>query len=444
MAQRMVELIEAKRDGAALSADQIHWFVQGVVEGRIPDYQSAALLMAIYFQGMNRQETVELTMAMAHSGDILDLHDVAPVVVDKHSSGGVGDKTTLVVQPLVAACGVPVGKMSGRGLGPSGGTIDKMESIRGWSPELDLARFKQQLRDIGLVLSGQTSDLAPADGHLYALRDVTGTVPSTPLIAASIMSKKLAGGADAVVLDVKVGSGAFMPTVEAARDLAQIMVEIGEDAGRRMAALISNMDEPLGYAVGNALEVKEAIATLRGETTAGMAVPPDFWEHAVTVAAHMVLLAGRVPSLDEARSLVTAARDRGDGLQKFRQMVAAQGGDVRQVDRPELLPQAPLVETIAVKRAGYVTRIDAGALGWTAVRLGAGRAEKGAAIDHAVGFVMPVKVGDRLQAGDTLATIHAASDGALRDAEEAIRAAVTLRDEPVEPLPLFYDMLGET
>jgi pyrimidine-nucleoside phosphorylase len=274
MAQRMVDLIEAKRDGQALTAEQIRWFVEGVVRDTIPDYQTAALLMAIYFQGMTREETVALTMAMAGSGDVLDLHDVAGVVVDKHSSGGVGDKTTLVVQPLVAACGVPVGKMSGRGLGPSGGTIDKMESIAGWSAALTLAQFKRQLAEIGLVLAGQTSDLAPADGRLYALRDVTGTVPSTPLIAASIMSKKLAGGADAVVLDVKVGSGAFMPTVAAGRELAQIMVKIGEDAGRRMAALISNMDEPLGYTIGNALELKEAIATLRGEALDGIAVPP--------------------------------------------------------------------------------------------------------------------------------------------------------------------------
>jgi pyrimidine-nucleoside phosphorylase len=443
MAQRMVDLIEAKRDGAALTPEQIHWFLQGVVGDTIPDYQTAALLMAIYFQGMNRQETVELTMAMARSGDVLDLHDVAEVVVDKHSSGGVGDKTTLVAQPLVAACGVPVGKMSGRGLGPSGGTIDKMESITGWSASLTLSQFKQQLAEIGLVLAGQTGDLAPADGRLYALRDVTGTVPSTPLIAASIMSKKIASGADAVVLDVKAGSGAFMPTVAAARELAQIMVEIGEDAGRRMTALISNMDEPLGYAVGNALELKEAIATLRGEPVDGMAVPPGFWEHAVTVAAHMVHLAGRASSLDDARALVAGARDSGAGWEKFRQMVVAQGGDASQVDHPERLPRAEIIRDVTAERGGYVARIDAGALGWTAVRLGAGRAEKGAPIDHAVGFVMPVKVGDRLAAGDLLATVHAAGAAALEEAQQDIRAAVTLQDEPVDPLPLFYGVLEE-
>lgn len=443
MAQRMVDLIEAKRDGAALTPEQIRWFIQGVVAETIPDYQTAALLMAIYFQGMSREETVELTRAMAGSGEQLDWRDVAGVVVDKHSSGGVGDKTTLVVQPLVAACGVPVCKMSGRGLGPSGGTIDKMESFGGWSAELSLKQVRQQLLDIGLVLAAQTSNLAPADGKLYALRDVTGTVPSTPLIAASIMAKKLAGGAGAILLDVKAGSGAFMPTVEAARELAQIMVGIGEDAGRRMVALISNMDEPLGYAVGNALEVKEALATLRGEPAGGLVVPPDFWEHCLTVAAHLVRLAGRAASLPEARALVTAARDGGEGLARFRAMIAAQGGDVGQVDEPERLPRAPVTGEVRAERAGYVSRIDAGAIGWAAVRLGAGREKKGAAINHAVGFVLPVKVGDRVQAGDLLATVHAAGRESLAVAQAELRAAITLRDEPAEPLPLFYDVLGE-
>jgi pyrimidine-nucleoside phosphorylase len=440
----MVDLIEAKRDGAALTPEQIRWFVQGVVADTIPDYQTAALLMAVYFQGMNRPETVELTRAMAASGDQLDLHDVAEVVVDKHSSGGVGDKTTLVVQPLVAACGVPVGKMSGRGLGPSGGTIDKMESFSGWSPERSLEQFKQQLAEIGLVLAGQTSNLAPADGRLYALRDVTGTVPSTPLIAASIMSKKLAGGADAIVLDVKAGSGAFMPTAAAARELAQIMVDIGEDAGRRMVALISNMDEPLGHAVGNALEVKEALATLRGEPVDGLVPPPDFWEHCLTVAAHMVRLAGRAPSLEEASGLVTAARNSGEGLARFRAMVAAQGGDVGQVDEPERLPRAPLVADVRAEQAGVIARMDAGAIGWASVRLGAGRAQKGDAINHAVGFVLPVKVGHRLEAGDLVGTVHAADRASLEQAQAEIRQAITLSDRSVEPLPLFYDALGES
>ena len=292
MTIRMVDVIAHKRDGGELSGEEIAFFVREYTAGAIPDYQAAALLMAVYLRGMNRRETVDLTLAMAESGEMLDLHDVllgtamAPRIVDKHSSGGVGDKTSLAVLPLVAACGVPVGKMSGRGLGSSGGTLDKMESFTGWSSALSLDQFKRQLREIGLVLAGQTADLAPADGKLYALRDVTSTVSNRSLIAASIMSKKLAAGADAIVLDVKAGSGAFMPTVEAAEDLARLMVQIGADAGRQTVALISDMNQPLGHAVGNALEVREALDTLRGDG------PDDFWQHCLTVAATMVQLAG--------------------------------------------------------------------------------------------------------------------------------------------------------
>ena len=437
----MVDIIEAKRDGEALTADQIEWFVRGVTAGEIPDYQAAALLMAIYFQGMSRQETVDLTMAMARSGDKLDLHDVADFVVDKHSSGGVGDKTTLVVQPLVAACGVPVGKMSGRGLGPSGGTLDKMESIRGWHPDLTREQFKRQLAEIGLVLAGQTADLAPADGKLYALRDVTGTVASTPLIAASIMSKKLAGGADAIVLDVKAGSGAFMPTEEDARRLGQIMVRIGADAGRQMVALLSDMNQPLGHAVGNALEVKEAIAVLRGESVAGVQAPADFWAHCLEVAGHMLVLAGEVPTLDEGRALAAKARDDGRAFEKFRRMVVAQGGDVDQVDDVSQLPAAPCTGMVVAPRDGAVAAMDAAALGWAVVRLGGGREKKGQPIDHAVGFVMPVKIGDTLGEGDEVATIHAADEAALDGAREAILAAITWSGEPVGALPHFYGTL---
>jgi len=283
---RTVDPIARKRDGGELTSDEIGWLIREYAAGKIPDYQAAALLMAIYLRGMNRRETVDLTLAMAASGEMLDLHDVAPLIVDKHSSGGVGDKTSLAVLPLVAACGVPVGKMSGRGLGSSGGTLDKMESFAGWSPALSLDQFKRQLRDIGLVLAGQTADLAPADGKLYALRDVTATVSNRSLIAASIMSKKLAAGADAIVLDVKMGSGAFMPAPFPVRRAGPSSVEIGEDAGRRVVALISDMNQPLGHAVGNALEVKEAIAALSGGG------PDDFWDHCLTVAAHMLRLAG--------------------------------------------------------------------------------------------------------------------------------------------------------
>lgn len=432
MSMSMVEIIERKRDGEALTTEQINWFVHAVTREEVPDYQVAALLMAIYLQGMNRRETVDLTLVMAQSGDELDLHDVAPFVVDKHSSGGVGDKTTLVVQPLVAACGVPVGKMSGRGLGSSGGTLDKMESISGWSPELSLSQFKKQLADIGLVLAGQTADLAPADGKLYALRDVTGTVSSMPLIAASIMSKKLAGGADAIVLDVKTGSGAFMPTVNAARELAQTMVDIGIDAGRSVTALISDMNQPLGHAVGNALELIEAVETLRG------AGPLDFWQHCMMVASHMLLLSKRVASIEEAREQVHEARESGRAFQKFRQMVERQGGSVQQVDKPQRLPQAPVQHTVLAPRDGALAGMNAGALGWAAVHLGAGRQKKGDSIDHTVGFVMPVKVGDRLRQGDLLATVHAQSKAHAQQAEQEILEALRWSDGDVSPLPHFY------
>ena len=285
----IIPIIETKRDGGRLSQAEIEWVIQSVTAGTLPDYQLSALLMAIFLQGMSRQETHHLTSAMAKSGEQLDLHDVAPIVIDKHSSGGVGDKTSLVVMPLVAACGVPVGKMSGRGLGSSGGTLDKMESIHGWHFDLTLPQFKRQLAKIGLVLAGQTADLAPADGKLYALRDVTGTVASLPLIASSIMSKKLAGGADGIVLDVKVGSGAFMPTVEAGRELAQMMVGIAGDAGRSCVALLSDMNQPLGHAIGNALELVEAIDALQNNDP-----PADFWAHCLQIGGQMLRLAGKV------------------------------------------------------------------------------------------------------------------------------------------------------
>lgn len=432
---RTIDLIEKKRDGGELSTAEIEYFVRSVTDGSVPDYQQAALLMAIYLRGMSRRETVDLTLAMARSGDELDLHDVAPFVVDKHSSGGVGDKTTLVVQPLVAACGVPVGKMSGRGLGSSGGTLDKMESIRGWSSSLTLTQFKQQLAEIGLVLAGQTADLAPADGKLYALRDVTGTVASVPLIAASIMSKKLAAGADAIVLDVKTGSGAFMKTVADARRLAEIMVAIGQDAGRKMVALLSDMNQPLGHAVGNALEVKEAIATLRGDG------PADFWAHCLAVAGHMLHLSGKVDSLAEAKARVTAVRDDGSALAKFRDMVAAQGGDVSQVDEPNTLPQAQYVENLVAERDGVLTAVDTAAIGWSVVHLGGGRQVKGDKIDHAVGLVLPLKIGDEVQSGDVIGEIHAGDQETLTAAHKDVLAALTWRDEPVDPQPHFHGVI---
>ncbi len=433
---RMVDLIARKRDAGELTTDEINSFIGDYTADRIPDYQAAALLMAIYLRGMSRRETVDLTLAMAHSGDTLDLHDVAPFIVDKHSSGGVGDKTSLVVLPLVAAAGVPVGKMSGRGLGSSGGTLDKMESFTGWSSALSLAQFKRQLSDIGLVLAGQTRDLAPADGKLYALRDVTATVASLPLIAASIMSKKLAAGADAIVLDVKTGSGAFMPTVEAAEELARVMVDIGEDAGRRVVALISDMNQPLGHAVGNALEVREAIDTLRGDG------PADFREHCRVVAGYMALLAGRAATLEEAEALIAAVWTDGRGLAKFRELVVAQGGDGAQVDDPARLPQARYVEPIEATRSGYITAMDTAELGWVCVRCGGGRLVKSDRVNPAVGFLLPVKIGDYIEKGQPIGKIHADDDMTLQQAQRDIPAAITVGDEPVAPRPLFYATIG--
>ncbi|PIE80716.1 MAG: thymidine phosphorylase [Chloroflexi bacterium] len=429
---RMVDLIETKRDGGELSTAAINWFITEYTQDNIPDYQVSSLLMAIYLQGMNRRETVDLTMAMARSGDQLDLHDVAPFVVDKHSSGGVGDKTTLAVQPIVAACGVPVGKMSGRGLGSSGGTLDKMESITGWSCQMPLNQFKSQLADIGLVLAGQTAKLAPADGKLYALRDVTGTIASTALISASIMSKKLAAGADGIVLDVKVGSGAFMPTVAAAKELAQLMVNIGSDAGRKMAALISDMNQPLGNAIGNALEVKEAIDTLQGKG------PSQFWAHVLDISAYMLLLADKAATIEQAMEMANEARENGSAFQKFRAMVEAQGGDVRQIDDPSLLPQAKWVEPILAPQAGTISAMDTGEIGWATVCLGGGRLVKTDTIEHAVGFVLPCAVGDTFAQGEPLGTIHANDAEKLEKARADLLAAITWSDEPVDPLPHTY------
>jgi pyrimidine-nucleoside phosphorylase len=432
----MIEIIEQKRDGRELSTEQIEGFVRSYTEGEIPDYQASALLMAIYLQGMNRRETVDLTLALANSGDQLDLHDVVSFVVDKHSSGGIGDKTTLVVQPLVAACSVPVGKMSGRGLGATGGTLDKMESVSGWSSNLTLLQFKQQLNSIGLVLAGQTADLAPADGKLYALRDVTGTVGNASLIAASIMSKKLAGGADAIVLDVKMGNGAFMNSLEDARELSQLMVGIGTDAGRKTAALITDMNQPLGHAVGNALEVAEAVATLKGQG------PADFWEHCLEVASQMLVLAGKSESLNEARIASEAVRNDGQALDKFKAMVASQGGDINVIDFPDRLPRARYIESVYSERSAYVAGFDAGAIGWSCVRLGAGRMKKGDPIDHAVGMVIPAKVGHYFSAGDLIATIHANDKSKLDQARQELHDAITWSDSPVKPLPHLYERVN--
>ena len=432
-----VDIIIKKRDGGELSAAAIRFFIEGYTAGDIPDYQAAAWAMAVFFRGMNVDETTALTLAMAASGEELDLHPGLPpgtVIVDKHSSGGVGDKTTLAVGPIVAACGLPVGKMSGRGLSFTGGTIDKLESIAGWSPDVDDAHFARQLRDVGLVIAGQTADLAPADKALYALRDVTGTVNSLPLIAASIMSKKLAAGADAIVLDVKCGRGAFMETLEDARALSHMMVGIGREAGRKVTALITQMEQPLGRAVGHALEVQEAIATLHGQG------PDDFQALVETAAAEMLLL-GRGVDRAAGRTAVREVITSGAAFDKFRAFVEAQGGNVAQVDEPALLPTAPVIQPLRALAAGYVQHIDAREVGLAVVDMGGGRQKKGDPIDHRVGALVEAKVGAAVQPGDTLCVIHAATPAAAEAAAARILAAYTIGAQATDPLPVLLDRI---
>ncbi len=433
---RAVDIIIKKREGEELSRSEIEFFIDGFTRGEIPDYQASAWAMAVLLRGMTERETTDLTMAMAHSGETLDLTGVVPIAVDKHSTGGVGDKTTLVVEPVVAACGLPVGKMSGRGLGFSGGTLDKMESIPGYRTNLSREEFIEQLRTEGLVLTGQSGDLAPADGKLYALRDVTGTVPSIPLIASSIMSKKIAAGAQAIVLDVKIGLGAFMENLEEGRVLARTMVAIGALSGRKVVALLSDMNQPLGWAVGNALEVREALNALRGSG------PEDFREHCLVAAAHMLVVGRKAANLDKARTMAESALESGRALESFRRLVQAQGGDVRYVDEPDRLPQAPLIETVPASRAGYLLGINAREVGETSVELGAGRARKEDPIDHAVGIEIHHKVGDSVEAGQPLFTIHANDAAKLAAAKTRLLAAHQWSTEPVQPLPLFYDVIG--
>ncbi len=429
---RTVDIITKKRDNGELTKEEIDFFISGFATGEIPDYQAAAWAMAVLLNGMNPRETTDLTLAIAASGDVLDLSDVVDIAVDKHSSGGVGDKTTLVVLPIVAARGLPVGKMSGRGLGFSGGTLDKLESIPGFRVDLTTEEFKDQLRDVGMVLSGQSADLAPADGKLYALRDVSGTVPSIPLIASSIMSKKIAAGAQAIVLDVKLGLGAFMATLEDARELGRQMVAIGELAGRKTVALLSDMNQPLGHAVGNALEVLEALDALHGRG------PEDFREHCLHVAAEMLVLGARAENITEARKMAEEAIADGSAFEKFRELIAAQGGDLDFVDHPEKLPKATLIETIPSPHSGSLLEVHARLIGEAAVDLGAGRAQKGDPIDHAVGFIIHHKVGDKIEVGAPLFTIHANNAALLERAREEVLAAHRFSDEPVAPLPLFY------
>ncbi|MBM3129810.1 MAG: thymidine phosphorylase [Chloroflexi bacterium] len=446
---RAVDIITKKRDGGTLTREEIDFFVQGFTRGEIADYQAAAWAMAVYWRGMTNEETTALTLAMAHSGEILDLTPIAPRVFDKHSSGGVGDKTTLVVAPLVASLGLPVGKMSGRGLGFSGGTLDKLEAIPGFRADLDTEEFLTQLHDHGIVVSGQTHDLAPADGKFYALRDVTGTVSSLPLIASSIMSKKIAAGAHIIVLDVKVGRGAFMKTEAEATALAELMVQIGHGVGRRVAAVISDMNQPLGNAVGNALEVIEALETLKGRG------PADFVEHCLAVAAEMLLLAGAARDDTDARARLNAALADGRALQKFGAWIDAQAradhivadysltprAKIVDDDDYTILPHAHIVETIAAPRTGFIAGIDAEEVGLTVVDLGGGRAKKGDAIDHAVGVVFARKVGARVTRGEPLFTLHANDRAQFDAARTRLLAAVEFSASAPPPLALIHKVI---
>jgi pyrimidine-nucleoside phosphorylase len=433
---RAVDLIIKKRDKLALTKDELEFLVQGYTQGTIPDYQMAAFAMAVTLNGMTHQETTDLTMAMAHSGEILDLSQAAPIVVDKHSTGGVGDKTTLTVAPLVAACGLPVGKMSGRGLGFSGGTIDKLESIPGIKLDLTTEEFIRQLKEIGIVLTGQSADLAPADGKLYALRDVTGTVESIPLIASSIMSKKIAAGAHAIVLDVKVGKGAFMPTLEKARELAEEMVAIGELSGRRVIAVLSPMDQPLGNAVGNALELREAVEMLHGVG------PEDYRYHCLHLAAYMLILGQKAPDIETGLAMAERAMQDGSGLRKFRELVIAQHGDVSTIDNLDKLPKAKFIEPVLAEKSGWVNSVNAREVGETSVQLGAGREKKGDPIDPAVGIMVYAKIGDAIEAGQTLFEIHANNAEKLLQAKERLKKAVEITQDRVERPPYFHGVIG--
>jgi pyrimidine-nucleoside phosphorylase len=426
------ELIQRKRDGEELSAEELSDFVLAYTVGSVPDYQMAAFLMAVYFRGLTHAETFALTDAMIRSGETLDLGAaLGRKVVDKHSTGGVGDKTSLAVGPIVAACGVPFGKMSGRGLGHTGGTLDKLESIPGYEVELPLERLVAQVRDVGLAIVGQTADLVPADKKLYALRDVTATVDNVSLIAASIMSKKLAGGADAIVLDVKVGDGAFMKTEDDARALANEMIELGRRADREVVCLLTDMDQPLGSAVGNALEVREAIATVRGDG------PADFTELVLDACARLLELSDLGVDLAEGRARAEAAVADGSALDAYERWIRAQGGDPDEA----ALPVAPVVRPVTADVSGYVGSLGAIAVGRAALRLGAGRRTKEDAIDHAVGVVCPAKRGDRVEAGETLAEVHARDMVTAAICVAEVKAAYAIADAAPPERPLLLDVL---
>ena len=423
---RMYDLIEKKKLGKALTQQEIDWMVQGYTQGEIPDYQMSAFLMAVCFQGMNIEETTAMTLSMAHSGQMSDLSGIQGVKVDKHSTGGVGDKTSLALPPMVSACGVKIAKMSGRGLGHTGGTIDKLESFPGFSTDITVQEFEKNVNEIGIAIMGQTKELAPADKKLYALRDVTATVDNMSLIASSIMSKKLAAGADAIVLDVKTGSGAFMKREEDAFALAKEMVSLGKNAGRNTIAVISDMDQPLGRAIGNAMEVREAIETLNGKG------PEDFTKLCMTLGTMMLLAGGVCQTQEEAEQRLQEVIQNGSALQKLAQLVKAQGGDESAVFHPEKLPKASIVETICADKDGYVQKIVCDEAGVASLLLGGGRETKESRIDLSVGILLHKKVGDAVKKGEVLAELHANDAAKLALAKERLLAAYHIGTEKRE------------
>ena len=430
---RMVDLITKKQHGKALTTEEIQTMIKEYTVGEIPEYQMSAMLMAIYFNDMDDREKSDLTMSIVHSGEEIDLSAIKGIKVDKHSTGGVGDTTTLVLAPLVASLGVPIAKMSGRGLGHTGGTIDKLESIPGFHVELTQEKFIELVNENKVAVIGQSGNLTPADKKLYALRDVTGTVDSIPLIASSIMSKKIAAGADAIVLDVKTGAGAFMKTTEDARKLAHAMVQIGNRVGRNTMAVISDMSQPLGFAIGNALEVKEAIDTLNGKG------PADLMDLCLTLGSQMVHLAGIGKDLDEARSLLEESIENGKALEKFKTFIASQGGDTSVIDDPELLPKADYQIDVLANKDGFISEIIADELGIAAMMLGAGRATKESEIDLAVGIVLHKKVGDAVKKGEVLLTIHTNQEE-VPEVEQKIWEGITIADSAT-PIPLIHEVI---
>ena len=432
---RMYDLIMKKRKGEELTTEEINFFVDGFTKGEIPDYQASAMLIAIFFNKMNKRETADLTNAMVESGDKIDLSNIKGVKVDKHSTGGVGDKTSICLTPLVASLGIPVAKMSGRGLGHTGGTIDKLETFKGFSVELTEEQFMENVNKINIAIMGQSGNLVPADKKLYALRDVTATVDNMSLIASSIMSKKLASGADAIVLDVKVGDGAFMKTSETAKELAQEMVDIGKHLGRETIGVISDMDQPLGYAIGNSLEVIEAIELLKGNG------PKDLLELTLTIGSNMLLCAKMAESEEEARKMLMENIKNGKGLEKLKDFVKAQGGDISPIDDYSKFPQAKYVEKVTSPVDGYITKIHAEAFGLIAMELGAGRATKESEIDLAVGIVLNKKRGEKVNKGDVLAYIHSNNEEKIEKARKSILENIVIEDSYDLNIPLIYDIV---